>query len=439
MQLMKLIKQTKLILLLIVVTAIVVNSCNKDEISPANSVKTNVGKRNSLKASPEITTTPVTSITNTSAIGGGVVSLGDWTTISARGVVWGKNPNPNGISGRTTDGAGLGTYSSNIHGLSAGTLYYVKAYATNGVDSVFGEEVSFTTLAGMPEVVTGNITSTTPNTATVGGSVISDGDLAVTDRGVCYSTSINPTKADSKIANGSGTGSYLCDLIGLLPDITYHVRAYATNSYGTSYGEDRIFTTYVTLPTITSSPISNILLNTATGGGNVTSDGGTTVTERGVCWSDSHSPTVADNKTSDGSGTGSFSSNIIGLKANGFYYVRAYATNSVGTSYGDTRCLYTLSWSTFVPSYSCVIQGTNAGYCYNVISFPNSGNGVITYKMTGGVMYKVKYSLTYTGTGGAGTNHASGEIWTSGDFQINAGGAPGYSVTLNNLIFLKAN
>ena len=90
-----------------------------------------------------------------------------------------------------------------------------------------------------------------------------------------------------------------------------------------------------TLPTVTTSTVSNTTSSTATCGGNVTNDGNATVTARGVCWSTSHNPTVSNSHTTDGSGTGSFTSSITGLSQNTTYYVRAYATNSVGTAYGN--------------------------------------------------------------------------------------------------------
>ncbi|MDD3891218.1 MAG: T9SS type A sorting domain-containing protein [Bacteroidales bacterium] len=89
-----------------------------------------------------------------------------------------------------------------------------------------------------------------------------------------------------------------------------------------------------TLPTITTTAISAITQTTATSGGNVTSAGSSSVIARGVCWSTSSNPTTANSKTSNGTGIGSFTSSIAGLFANTTYYVRAYATNSVGTAYG---------------------------------------------------------------------------------------------------------
>ena len=78
------------------------------------------------------------------------------------------------------------------------------------------------------------------------------------------------------------------------------------------------------------------------GGGNVTADGGATVTARGICWSTSQNPTISGSHTTDGTGTGTFTSNMTGLEPNTTYYVRAYATNSAGTAYGDQVSFTTL-------------------------------------------------------------------------------------------------
>jgi len=88
-------------------------------------------------------------------------------------------------------------------------------------------------------------------------------------------------------------------------------------------------------PSVNTVAVSDITSTTATSGGNITSDGGSMVTAKGICWNTSHDPTTADSKTTNGTGTGSFTSNLTGLVANTTYYVRAYATNSVGSAYGN--------------------------------------------------------------------------------------------------------
>ena len=89
------------------------------------------------------------------------------------------------------------------------------------------------------------------------------------------------------------------------------------------------------IPTITTSEVTSVTENSAASGGIVTTDAGSTVTARGVCWSTKVDPTIADQKTIDGAGVGSITSAIAGLTPNTGYYVRAYATNAKGTGYGS--------------------------------------------------------------------------------------------------------
>ena len=96
------------------------------------------------------------------------------------------------------------------------------------------------------------------------------------------------------------------------------------------------------LPTVTTTAVSNIAPTTAMSGGNVTADGGADITARGICWSTSQTPTISGNHTTDGTGTGSFNSTMTGLTPNTIYYVRAYATNSEGTAYGEVVSFTTL-------------------------------------------------------------------------------------------------
>ncbi|MBI1193761.1 MAG: hypothetical protein GC205_11405 [Bacteroidetes bacterium] len=101
----------------------------------------------------------------------------------------------------------------------------------------------------------------------------------------------------------------------------------------------------VELPEVTTTPVSMVTLDAAVSGGEVTDDGGDVLVSRGVCWSTSPEPTTADSKTVDGAGVGSFVSSLSGLTAGQMYYVRAYATNSAGTAYGQQESFSTESLS----------------------------------------------------------------------------------------------
>ena len=290
---------------------------------------------------PTVTTAAITNITQTTATSGGNVTSDGGATITARGVCWSTSPAPVATGSHTTDAGTTGSYTSNLTGLVAGTLYYIRAYATNSVGTSYGNELTFTTLS-LPTVTTAAVTNIAQTTATGGGNVTYDGGTTVTFRGVCWSTTSNPTTSNSITTDGNGTGTFTSSLTGLGANTLYHVRAYAANSVGTSYGSDVTFTTSPTTPSITTTAVTSITQTNAASGGNVTSDGGATVTARGVCWSTTSGPVATGSHTTDGSGTGTFTSSLTGLTKGTLYFVRAYAINSAGTAYGSEVSFTTL-------------------------------------------------------------------------------------------------
>lgn len=300
---------------------------------------------------PEVVTSDASQITNTSAISGGNVTNAGLGIISARGVCWSTLQNPTIANTHSNDGSGLGSYTSSITSLEPNTLYFIRAFATNQKGTSYGAEKSFKTLSfSLPQLTTSNAINITSVSASSGGNVTSSGGATITGRGICWSSDPNPTIANTHTIDGSGTGSFTSNLTSLVPNTLYYIRAYATNSVGTAYGNEVTFTTLssITLPTITTFNASNITKNTATSGGNVTSSGGATVTLRGVCWSTSSNPTIANSYTNDGSGTGSFTSYLSSLIPNTLYYVRAFATNSAGTAYGNQISFTTQSGTQIV-------------------------------------------------------------------------------------------
>ncbi len=227
-----------------------------------------------------------------------------------------------------------------------------------------------------------NVTQTTAN---VSGNVITDNGSNITERGICYGTTNNPTISGLKkifdMQDNYYLGFYTCTLDNLSPSTRYYARAYATNSYGTAYGENVSFTTLAaTIATgVTTNTLSSITQTTATCGGNISSDGASSITSRGVCWSSTNSnPTILDIKTNNGTGIGSFISLITGLTAGTTYYVRAYATNSVGTAYGNTRTFVTLSPTLPSGIVTTSISSITQNTAFSGGSIANDGGATIT-------------------------------------------------------------
>jgi len=173
-----------------------------------------------------------------------------------------------------------------------------------------------------------------------GGSIQDDAKTGIYARGISYSKYDQPTLSDGFTLNGAGTGTFTSLATGLANNTLYYFRPYATNEIATTYGTQKTATTLAEVSTTSAS--SNTLTAFSTGG-SITVGGGEAITARGVAYGNSSNPTTAGNKTSDGTGTGSFTSSITSLQNNTKYYLRAYATNAGGTNYGEEKTATTLA------------------------------------------------------------------------------------------------
>jgi hypothetical protein len=380
---------------------------------------------------PVVTTNDISEITQTSATTGGSITSDGNAQVSSRGVCWETSSNPTILNNITTNSSGTGPFLSSIEGLISGTIYHVRAYATNEVGTAYGSDVPFTTAATtdinstaptIPVVTTAGISGITQTTASGGGNLSSDGGAIATAKGVCWNTSTNPTITNSHTSDSTGTGTFSSSITGLISGTVYHVRAYATNSVATAYGADVLFTTALsaTILAVTTTGISSITQTTASGGGNISSDVGATVTVRGVCWNTLTNPTVANSHTSDGAGTGTFTSSMTGLVSATVYHVRAYATNSAGTAYGpDVQ--FTTGGSGYTLTIENQVYTNSVTGVWNGVNIPRLRptdfifrNNSVTSVNSGGYMIQAGNEIP-----GITNNNLNGEIITGNKFIWN--------------------
>lgn len=395
---------------------------------------------------PTVTTSTVTQITETSAVAGGNVTSDGGASVTERGVVYSTSSNPTTASNKVASGSGTGAFTCNLTGLQPNTTYYVRAYAVNSKGTSYGEEVSFTTnekVFATPEYVdlglsvkwaTCNVGASKPEESGdyfAWGETTTKSTYSWSTYTYCKGSSTTLTKYNCSSGYGTldnKTTLELSDDVAainwggawrmptdaeitelreqctwtwitqngikgyrvtskknsnsiFLPAASYcYVYGFYTsdsgnywssslntdnswNAWSLYFNSDKVRRgdTYITyryygysvrpvygeyiaeamMPTVTTSAITQITETTAVAGGNVTSDGGATVTERGVVYSTSSNPTTSSSKVNTGSGTGAFSCNLSNLQENTTYYVRAYAINKNGTSYGEQNSFTT--------------------------------------------------------------------------------------------------
>jgi hypothetical protein len=311
-----------------------------------------------------LTTTAATPITSTTATSG-ATAVNGFTSISAVGICWNTVTPPTTSNNKTIDILTGNFFISSMTGLSPGVLYYIRSYVISGGTTYYGNEISFTTTASSPIVTTTSPVSITSITADPNGNVSNKGgtSLDITKRGVCYSTSstginitISPTGFATQVSETGtyGTGPFtIASITGLTPTTTYYYRAYAINSDSGkfAYGEQKNFTTLGGPLVETVIPYS-ITSSTAQVGCNILSIGGSVLNARGVVISTSPGPTLSTGSVfSDlyyGSAVPQYLTKLTSLTKDTTYYIRAYATNSQGTSYGKELIFSTTSCNPLV-------------------------------------------------------------------------------------------
>lgn len=292
---------------------------------------------------PIVQTKEVTNIkSNTVSAGGFLSSLGNVTVVSQHGHIWGTSDKLEVSAATKTELGQLeepSAFNSEITGLKPNQRYYVRAYATNEKGTAYGEVVPFTTSAADMVLTTSEVTDIIHNAATCGGTITDYGGRTVKECGVCWSLKEETVSTnDWKVTGKAEKDKWVCRLEGLSKETGYYARAYVQTSDGALfYGPIRKFTTTqeVNLPSIAKVAITGIDTQGATLQSSVTDKGNSTITACGFCWSTSANPTTENETVACETANAAFGAKLSGLKDGTKYYVRAYATNAMGTGYSE--------------------------------------------------------------------------------------------------------
>lgn len=204
-----------------------------------NAGGTNYGSEKTTATLVRLTTTDYSSPTTSSFVAGGDIAVGGDASIIARGVSYGSSSNPDISGNKTIDDTGTGSFTSTPNSLESNSLYHYRAYATNEGGTNYGADKTAITLANVS--ATDDATFLSYSSFSTGGTVDPGGGETVTERGIVYGLSSNPTKTDYYVVAGSGgTGNFSVNVSGL-QDTGYFYRAYAINAGGVSYGPEKSF------------------------------------------------------------------------------------------------------------------------------------------------------------------------------------------------------
>lgn len=279
---------------------------------------------------------------------------------------------------------------------------------------MFGCEISFinvlyaqTPQPVNPAVTTLTIESITSNQAIVQGIIADEGGSPIKEKGVCWNTSANPDINTSHAQSDAPGENIQAAIINLNPSTEYHVRAYAINKEGfIGYGEDKVFTTSISLgsPSVTTIEAISVTSESATVSGNVDSDGGSDIIEKGICWDISPNPDINASHIQSNAPGSDIQISITGLNAGTEYHFRAYATNTQGfTGYGADKYFVTSSVSGIplvttadvisMSSQSAVLGGNvdsdggasivSKGICWNTMPYPDINNAYMLSEAPG--------------------------------------------------------
>ncbi|MFM7195360.1 MAG: hypothetical protein ACKOYP_11360 [Bacteroidota bacterium] len=358
---------------------------------------------------------------NLSANAPNTLESGQWTIVSGEG--------------------GLLSSTNNPTATFTGVAYrdYILRWTVSGVCGTGSDELNIA-IKPLATVETSSVVATGGTSFSMEGRVVEDGGAVVTQRGVVYGTQPGPTISSGKVVSGGGPGTYTVLVSGLSSGVKYYLRAFATNNGGTAYGSELQVTTW-SAPVVSTGAVSAVKAYSATVSGSVTSDGQSGVTERGIVWSTTQQPDLSASKVTAGSGTGDFSAVLSGLTQKTTYYVRAYAVNSVGTSYGaqatftttepqpvlveTNGCSSTSGYTTafiywtgtqYAQASWTIAAGGYSGNCLRAVN-PNAGNALGGYVEFSRTFSNPGYLRFWINTYNPGYNNRVPDVYVDGVLQ----------------------
>ncbi len=282
-------------------------------------------------------------------------------TIKSKGFCWSKFHMPSIKDSVVYITGTSNSFSFLVQNLNVNTKYYFRSFATNEMGIYYSDEYEYKTLDYQPVTLsTLSPFSIFRDTVNVGGEIIYNGGSFITEKGICWSTLIFPTKTSIPSPNfiicGTGDSIFKATIKNLTAGQTYHVRAYAINVKGISYGNDQVFqTSQPDIPEVVAYPISNISKFSANSGSIIMSNSGSPITETGIVWGTIPMPDIFSiYKNISFSPNTSNPLSLTNLNPNTQYYVRAYAKNSVGIAYSNQ-----LVFTTLPPTLPIVTTLTN--------------------------------------------------------------------------------
>lgn len=366
-----------------------------------------------VNSAPTVTTGAASAITQTSATAAGSIPDIGCSAITAYGIEYSTtNGFPNGTGTQVAaSNLSSGNFSSNLTGLTAGTTYYYKAYATNGGGTGYGTQQQFTTQSLSPALSAttlsgfGNVCINTvagPNSFTINGTNLTTANVTVgplsgftfsTTSGGTYTASLNLTQAG---------GTFTQQVFVRFNPIA--VQSYSGDIPVSGGGATSINVTATgagvnSTPTVVTGAASSITQTTATAAGTISGAGCSAVTAYGIEYSTTNNftPGTGTQVTSGNLSAGNFSSNLTGLTPSTTYYYRAYATNGGGTGYGSQ-----LSFTTAAPTLSATALSGFGNVCINTTTAANSftitGVGLTNANVNVGPLAGYSFATTSGGT-----------------------------------------